>query len=419
MLIVVFGPKISYAFVRWPMVIWPRTRVLLRGIRRIVLSIAIGTSAYAGVIQAQSNRVPVARPHDGDTTQGLSELQLGISLTRESKFQEAIPHLLSAKQQGDRSFALDFDLALCYVGTEQFRSAIEILKQLEIQNPKNANVQSLLAQAYVWNNQIPEALEALKNSAALAPKNERLYLLVGDACMERNQFTVGLDVANLGLKSLPDSIGLLYQRGMFLTLLDQFDTGKLDLDRAAKLGKGSEIGYLAAAQKASFEGNMAELVRVSREGTKKHENAALLTMLGEALIRTGVRPGQPEFGEAITALEKSVTIMPDSPTAQIGLGKLYLMDARVQDAIAHLEAARELDPYNTAVYSNLAKAYRQIGNTERAQQMLATLSKLNQDQANAIRSAPGERKSSYLGTRSDQPQHSARPEASGPAKNPK
>ena len=346
-----------------------------------------------------------------------NETQTGVSLTSQGRFKEAIPHLLAAREQGDLSFAVEFDLALCYVGTAQYDAGIRILKDLEAGHPANANVYSLLAQAYVGSDRIDEAVEALHKSAALAPKNEKLYVLLADACMDREQYSLGLDVANLGLTNVPNSAGLLYQRGMFLTLLDQFDTGKLDLERAADLGRGKEIAFLAAAQKASFEGNMAEVARIAREGVKKYENEALFTMLGEALIRTGVKPGEPEFGEAVAALEKSVALRPDVPNSRIGLGKLYLMNSQVREAIEQLEAARQLDPANTAAYSNLAKAYRRSGDQAKAQEMLAVLSKLNQEQADAIRSAPGERKSSYLGSRSRGSQPPSQPATREPDNN--
>jgi Flp pilus assembly protein TadD len=73
------------------------------------------------------------------------------------------------------------------------------------------------------------------------------------------------------------------------------------------------------------------------------------------------------------------------------------LDNRVDDAIAHLETARRLSPGNAAVYSNLAAAYRKQGGFEREQSMLALLAKLNQAQAEKIRSAPGDRKVSYGG----------------------
>jgi len=371
----------------------------------------------AGVaLKAQPTHAVSQHPTQFDSTNGAAEneLQTGISLTRQGRFNEALPHLLAATQQGDHSFAAEFDLALCYVGTMQYEPGIKILNDLSTRNQENANVYSLLAQAYIGSDQIQDAVKALHKAAVLAPKNEKLYLFIGDACMERGHYSVGLDVVNLGLKNLSDSVGLLYQRGMFLTLLDQFDAGKLDLERAAQLGKGSEIAYLAAAQKATFEGNMAEVIRVTRVGIKNHESAALMTMLGEALIRSGISPGQTEYGEAVAAMEKSVNLRPDDPTSRIALGKLYLMGSRIEDAIASLEAARQLDPTNTAVYSNLAKAYRRRGDPAKAQEMLGMLSRLNQNQADTIRTAPGERKSSYLGSRSEQTQHSSQPTSRKP-----
>jgi Flp pilus assembly protein TadD len=80
------------------------------------------------------------------------------------------------------------------------------------------------------------------------------------------------------------------------------------------------------------------------------------------------------------------------------------MEGRLNDAISHLEAARQLNPGNTATYSNLATAYRKQGKLTAAQDTLATLAKLNQAQAAKIRDAPGDRKAGYAGTaREDDP----------------
>ena len=64
-------------------------------------------------------------------------------------------------------------------------------------------------------------------------------------------------------------------------------------------------------------------------------------------------------------------------------------------AIAQLNAARELDAQNTAVYSNLATAYRRKGSTEQAEEMLRILAQLNAQEVERIRSAPGDRKAGY------------------------
>jgi predicted Zn-dependent protease len=122
-----------------------------------------------------------------------------------------------------------------------------------------------------------------------------------------------------------------------------------------------------------------------------------LTILGEALIRSGVSQGQAEFAEAQAALEKAVTQRPNDPASQIALGKLYLTAGRLADAIAHLETARQLEPGRPTIYANLAKAYQRHGDAQQAQDALAVLEKLNREQADRIRSAPGDRKAGYGG----------------------
>jgi Flp pilus assembly protein TadD len=123
----------------------------------------------------------------------------------------------------------------------------------------------------------------------------------------------------------------------------------------------------------------------------------VLTILGEALIRSGITPEQAEFSEAQIVLEKAVAIQPNDPNCQISLGKFYLIAGRLNDAIVHLEKARELVPEKPAVYSNLAKAYQRRGNLEEAQEALTALAALNQAQAEEIGEAPGDRKAGYAG----------------------
>jgi tetratricopeptide (TPR) repeat protein len=123
----------------------------------------------------------------------------------------------------------------------------------------------------------------------------------------------------------------------------------------------------------------------------------LLALYGEAVIQAGVQPAEPEFADAQAALERAITVRPNYASAQISLGKLYLMEGRVDDAIARLKAGRQLDPRNPAAYSNLAAAFRKKGDTQQAEEMLAILAKLNQEQIEKTRSAPGDRKKSYQG----------------------
>lgn len=330
------------------------------------------------------------------------ELQAGSALTRRGEFTHAIPHLLAARGRVANEYAAEFNLALCYVATDQPGNAIPILTQLRSHGHDNAEVNNLLAQSYVGDAQGEKALNALRQAASFAPANEKLYMFVADACMGKQAYGLGIQVVELGLKDLPNSAQLHLKRGMFLTLTDRLDEAKSDFELTRKLAPDSEIAYTAGAEEAMHSGNVAEALRISREGIARgHRSFLLLTLLGEASLRSGVAPGEKEFDEAQEALEAAVAERPNYASSQLALGKLYLVSGQPSSAIIHLEKARALSPENTAVYSNLAAAYRKQGEMQKAQEALAKLAELNQAQADRIRSAPGETKASYAGTPSD------------------
>ena len=378
-----------------------RVRVALTDI--VLISTSLSLLAQAGdnrqlPLISSTQASSQSSPSTADS-RAEEELQKGTSLTRAASFAEAIPHLLAARGRASNEYAASFNLSLCYVATGQPTLAIPILTALRDAGYDNADVNNLLAQAYIGSGQQNKALETFQKASRLAPENEKLYLFVADACMAKQEYEVGLQVVNLGLDHLPGSAHLHYRRGMFLTLLDEFDVGKKDFDQAADLAPESDVAFMAATQKAMFEGNVSEAVRIAREAVKKgHHNYMLLTFLGEALLRSGITEGQPEFAEAREALERSVGERPNYAGSQLALGKLYLLENRLDDAILHLEAAKQLNVNNAAVYSNLATAYRRRGDLQQAQNMLQVLSNLNQAQAEKIRAAPGDGKAAYAGS---------------------
>ncbi len=353
------------------------------------------TEAQAAFQPWEAQRDRAAQNEDARAEE---ELQTGIALTRRGRFDEAIPHFLTARGRVSNEFVLDFDLALCYVATSQFKQAIPILNSLRSRGRAAGEVYNLLAQAYIGNAQPDQAFEAFERAAALNPKNEKLYLYVADASMDHQYYTLGIDVVNLGLEHLPRSSRLYYQRGVLHSFLNQPDLARNDLELASKLEPGHDISYLAASQKGLLDGNIPATIQAARQGVQKDpKDYVLLTILGQALIRSGVAPGQPEFAEAQTALERAVTERPNFAASRVALGRLYRMANRLDDAITHLEIARQLAPENASVYSSLAMAYRGRGKLKEAREMLAILDRLNREQAAKYKAAPPDRKPSYTG----------------------
>jgi tetratricopeptide (TPR) repeat protein len=373
------------------------------------------TIAYAQVpiVRQSSQSAQSARPQtesDEPTPESdlkaQQELQNGTALTRNGQFISAIPHLLAARGRVANEYAASFNLALCYVGTGEFVKAVSVLADLRRAGYDNADVNNLLAQGYVGDGQDQKAFEALERGASFTPTNEKLYMFVADACMGKQNYALGLRIVEFGLKNMASSARLHYERAMFLSQLDQLDNAKSDFELAQKLAPDSDTAFDAGSQQAMFAGDVAAGVRIARAGVSKgHQDFMLLALLGEALLRSGATPGQPEFEEARQALEKSIQLRPNYPSSQLVLGKLYLLEGRAPDSIVHLEIARNLGPNNPAVYSQLATAYRKTGDLPKAQDALTTLAKLNQEQAEKIRTAPGDRRAGYGEVRGTQAQH--------------
>jgi tetratricopeptide (TPR) repeat protein len=368
----------------------------------VLIAVCSGLSAQVGenptVQPPRKSNSQSASEDVASDSQAEEELRKGTALTRVGLFAQAIPHLRAALGRSSNDYAASFNLSLSLVAIGQPKLAIPILSSLRATGHDSADVNNLLAQAYVGDGQNQKALEALQKAAKLAPENERLYLFVADACMEKQQYALGLEVVDLGLDRLPHSGQLHYQRGMFLVLLDELDAGKKDFDLAEGFAPDPDLAFLASTQKAMLEGNVLAAVRIAREAVKKGDHDyRLLTLLGEALLRTGTSPGEKEFKEAQQALEKAVAERPNYAGSQLALGKVALLDNRLGEAIAHLETARDLNPENASVYSNLAVAYRRRGDLQKAQNMLAVLANINQAQGEKFRSAPEDQKPGYSG----------------------
>ena len=376
----------------------PLPRLALLATALPLLAITIAAFGGAGTHSAVSAAPRPQNERYQDPTAG-AELQTGIELTRTGHFAEAIPHFLAARGRVADEFAADFNLALCYVAIGENQAAVPILRGLVTGGQATAAVYNLLTQALVGTSRIDEASQAFERAASLDAKNEKLYLLIADSCMEHESYDFGVKVVSTGLQHLTKSARLHYERGVLLSFLDQPDAARKDLQSASELAAGAPLSFLAQAQEGLLVAETTRSIAAAREGLRKDpSNYLLLTILGQALLRQGVSPGQPEFAEARAALEKSVALRPEYSVSRLALGQLELMAGQLQASIDHLTKARQLAPDNPAVYSQLAAAYRRNGDLQDAEKALTVLAGLNRQQAAKYKLDPPDHKGSYIGS---------------------
>jgi Flp pilus assembly protein TadD len=309
-----------------------------------------------------------------------AQFQLALALAQHDQFAQATPFFEAVQNKYPDSYDAGFDLANCYVATKQFPRAIGVLTALKAHGHTTAELDNLLAEAYNGNDQLQPAVDALREATRLAPEDENNYIDLVDLSIDHDSFDLAMEVLDVGLHYRPQSDRLIFERGIVHAMKNEFDLADQDFQLASKLAPEKNLSYVGLGVSYMQTGNLPEAIRTLRERVKqKPDDATLLYLLGEALIRSGVNVDEPEFKEAKAVLERSVSLSQAFAPSRVGLAKLYLRESRIDEAVALLEKARSLDPADNAACSQLAIAYRRQGHPEKAAPLLATLAKLNED----------------------------------------
>ena len=318
----------------------------------------------------------------GSRTMDTQELfRAGYALARTDLYGEAIPYFQAVRDRSPQSYDAAFNLAVCFTRTRQFPAAITLLTALRERGDKTAEVDNLLAAAYEGDKQTQRATEMLREAATLAPLDENNYLDLAAVCSDHEAYDLAIETLNVGLHYLPNSDRLIFQRGVIRAMMGQFDRAESDFELSSSLAPEKDLAYVGLGITYMEKSTLPQAVSLLRKRTREKPDDYLLRyLLGEALIRSGARPGDPEMTEAQTALEESVRLNPNFSRSRIDLGKVLLKQNRVDEAVQQLERARELDPNDKAVYSQLAAAYQRNGRDKEATAMLAMVTKLNDEQ---------------------------------------
>jgi tetratricopeptide (TPR) repeat protein len=163
-------------------------------------------------------------------------------------------------------------------------------------------------------------------------------------------------------------------RGVLHAMQDEFELAEKDFKLAADLAPQTNFGYIGLGVAYLETGHDAQAIQVLRQRLREKPNdASLLYLLGEGLIRTGAAPGAPAYAEAQAILEKSVLLNPNLCLPHISLGTIYLDEDRAKDAVTQFEQARAIDPKERSAYSHLAVAYRRLGQVDKAKETLNSL----------------------------------------------
>jgi tetratricopeptide (TPR) repeat protein len=333
----------------------------------------------------------------GNTSQAVSILGLlpqkdgarhfaaGEMLVEHQAYAAAAGEFGLARQTYRDPYAAGFDQALAYFKAGDFPKTIDTANELLSEGHRTAELANLAGEAYLRNKQLQDGYNALRLAASLDPKNEDNYVDLCSLTLDLDNYDLGIQIANLGITHIPGSARLYVQRGVLRAMKGQFDEAREDFAHAAKLSPNDASPRVSEGVLAMQRGDLDGSIELLRQATSlSPENYLAQFWFAEALLRSGVAPDSKEGGEALSALERSVRSNPDFWHSQTDLGKVLLERGDPDSAISHLEKAAALNPAATNPLYLLAQVYLRKGDRARAQELMARVSKMQEEDREAL-----------------------------------
>jgi tetratricopeptide (TPR) repeat protein len=316
---------------------------------------------------------------------GERQFAAGEMLVRHKAYEPAAAEFGLARQTYKDPYVAGYDQALAYFKAGDFSKTIDTANDLLNQGHRTAELASLAGEAYLKNNQPKEAYNALRLATGLDPRNEDSYVDLCSLSLDLDNYDLGIDIANVGLSHIPDSARLYVQRGVLRAMKGQFDQAHEDFANAAKLAPGDSSPRVSEGVLAMQSGDLDRSIELLRQAaTLSPDNYLAQFWFAEAMLRSGVTPDSKEGNEALAALQRSVHSNPDFWHSQTDLGKVLMDRGDLDSAIGHLEKAAALNPAATNPLYLLAQVCRRKGNEVRAQQLMARVSKMQEEDREAL-----------------------------------
>jgi tetratricopeptide (TPR) repeat protein len=305
--------------------------------------------------------------------------QFGACLFRLNRAEEALAQFKRIAELQPQDPQASYYLGLAQLWSHHDKDAIQTLLPLTEDSSENQRERALnlIAAAYEADQQTPQAVAALEKAINLAPGNTDNYLDLATISLNHEAFKVGIDVLNAGLRVMPGSARLYFQRGVLEVQLEDYDAANTDFRKAADLSPLDNASSAALGISLLQENKVDESLQVVKlRLAKEPDDPTLNYLLAELLIRKGVQPGTPSFQRAKAAAERAVHNEPDLTAAQDVLTQLYLRsgETALAEKTARLALASDHDD-QTALY-NLIVCLRKRGDRDELPQLVQRLAEV-------------------------------------------
>lgn len=304
--------------------------------------------------------------------EALRQANLGVSLSKQAKYREAIDAYRRAIAIESRLPGIYLDLGLAYFKLGDFRNARDAFAQQD-RTASDARVTTLLAMSDFGLGEYRSAANRLKPLYDAQPGNAELGYLLAKCYVWSGQQTEAMALFHSLLERDPNAAPVHMLMGEALDADLRTDEATAEFEAAAKAAPSQPdvhfgLGYLYWKQRRYDDAGR----EFREEITHNADNAQSLAYLGDVLMRQGRKQ------EAIETLKKATALRADLHVAHMDLGILYCDEKQYDLAIAQFRAAARDDPTAFDAHYRLARLYSELGRTKEADAEFAVVKKLHE-----------------------------------------
>lgn len=281
--------------------------------------------------------------------------------------------------------------------------AITTYSKLVALQPSSPQPHIHLAEAYAANNNNEAAAKSLRKALELKPDAVDAQRGLMILALAEKKYDVALKIARTVQEQRPNSaIGFVYEaeigqaRNNWDSAAAAYRAG-LQRENSTELATGLHSALLVS-------GKGTDAIKFATAWMKEHPNdAKFLTYIGDVALakkeyavaaktyqsvlrlepenafvlnNLAVVSGRLKRADSIAYAERAIKLMPNQPAFMDTLAMLWVENNEYAKAISLLGKALELQPANTGIRLNLARAYLASGDKSRAKGELETLAKL-------------------------------------------
>ncbi len=311
--------------------------------------------------------------------------QLGKLLVDSGRPREAISYLERASQLNPDDYKNAYELALAYADAGDYQRARTNTQALLSRQDKD-ELHHLLGDVEEKLNDPLRAVQEYQRAAELDPSEPNLFDWGAELLMHR-AIEPAIEVFTQGNHLFPHSVRMLLGLGVAWYARGSYDAAARRLFEASDLNPGDPTPYLFLGKIQSVEVVQPEGIveRLQRFARLHPENAMANYYYAVSLWEQRTNRGGIDTSTRVESLlEKSVQLDPKLGLGFLQLGIVYSERKDFPKAIAAYQKAIEAAPRLDTAHYRLAQAYRQSGETLKAEKELQVFEQLKKETAGEV-----------------------------------